>query len=161
MSGGFLQQYDTPLAIYNRPRNLFVARFIGSPSMNLLAGRLSDDGGTRQLELGPLGQVPVADAALAAQCARAEQPEIVLGIRPEDLALGPRNGAGGGLDLTVSFVERIASRTIVHFGVGEQVLKAVTRNTTRVEVGEPLTVTMKPEACRLFDAASQLAVAGA
>ena len=159
MDHGVLQQYDTPLRIYNQPRNLFVARFIGSPSMNLLSCRLITESDSASLDFGPLGRILVTGEVLPAQCAQAKTPEVIIGVRPEDITLRPGHDRSDGLAMTVSFVERIASRSIVHLREGKQVVKAVERNNYRVELGEPMTVTITPDACRLFDAISGLAIA--
>jgi multiple sugar transport system ATP-binding protein len=97
--GGVLQQYDTPRALYDRPANLFVATFIGSPSMNLYEAGLSADGtagaadraavvlGSQRLDL---------PAQVAAQVAAYQGRKIVVGIRPEDLVLSGGAGSGTG-----------------------------------------------------------------
>jgi multiple sugar transport system ATP-binding protein len=90
--GGVLQQYDTPRALYDRPANLFVATFIGSPSMNLYEGGLSAGSrpavvlGSQRLDL---------PAPVAARVAAYQGRKVVVGIRPEDLVL-PGLGAGAG-----------------------------------------------------------------
>ncbi|GAB11491.1 putative ABC transporter ATP-binding protein, partial [Gordonia araii NBRC 100433] len=80
MRDGFVQQIGTPDELYRHPANLFVAGFIGSPSMNLLPGRLGPDGVTTDL-----GPVQLPDAARVEANARRENSDgsVVLGIRPE------------------------------------------------------------------------------
>jgi multiple sugar transport system ATP-binding protein len=73
MRAGLIQQVDTPAALYERPGNLFVAGFIGSPSMNFLPGRVEDGGVTT-----PIGRLP-----LAAGRTDANVRELIVGIRPE------------------------------------------------------------------------------
>jgi multiple sugar transport system ATP-binding protein len=101
--GGLLQQYDTPRALYDRPANLFVATFIGSPSMNLYEAGLSADGSSGNRPAVVLGSqrldLPVQ---VAARVAAYQGRKVVVGIRPEDLILptgaGPvPAGAGTGL----------------------------------------------------------------
>ena len=82
MSGGRLQQVDTPDALYESPATLFVATFIGSPKMNILRGRLTTatDG---SVSVGALGlSIPVDPARLLTHGSR----EVLLGIRPEDVS---------------------------------------------------------------------------
>jgi multiple sugar transport system ATP-binding protein len=121
--GGVLQQYDTPRALYDRPANLFVATFIGSPSMNLYEAGLSADGpagkpavvlGSQRLDL---------PAQVAARVAAYQGRKIVVGIRPEDLLLPDGEGAAGtglagtGLAADVRLVEMLGSEQHVYFSI--------------------------------------------
>ena len=89
MDLGRLQQFGTPLEIYNRPRNLFVAKFMGSPAMNLMPGRLGETNGATTLDFAEGGAMTVTDDAMLAQCREAKQRHVVYGFRPEDVVLGP------------------------------------------------------------------------
>ena len=115
---GVLQQFGAPHEIYNAPANLFVAGFIGSPSMNVYEGVLAESG--EELHLGdqslllPAGLV--ADPALAAY----RGSKVVVGIRPEDLAdaaLAGRDAEGQGLVAAVELVEELGSEKYVHFRI--------------------------------------------
>lgn len=105
MDHGVLQQVGTPLEVYNRPANTFVARFLGAPGMNLLPGRAVQDGGLR-IDLGPLGMTPPLPGPLPAR------PEVTYGFRPEEVTLDESSP----LRLPVTMVERIGARNIVHLG---------------------------------------------
>jgi multiple sugar transport system ATP-binding protein len=96
--GGVLQQYDTPRALYDRPANLFVATFIGSPSMNLYEGGLSASGSAGSRPAVVLGSQRLdLPAPVAVRVAAYQGRKVVVGIRPEDLVLpGPGAGAGAG-----------------------------------------------------------------
>ena len=104
-SAGRLMQYDTPRALYHAPANLFVAGFIGSPAMNLIAG-VRVDGGVR---IGPL----VLDVS---PCDPARMPgfgaPVILGIRPEHLRWLPP-GADGAIPARVELVERLEPESYV------------------------------------------------
>jgi multiple sugar transport system ATP-binding protein len=124
--GGVLQQYDTPRSLYDRPANLFVATFIGSPSMNLYEGGLSAGSrpavvlGSQRLDL---------PAPVAARVAAYQGRKVVVGIRPEDLVLpgagagagagvGAGVGAGGpGLAADVRLIEVLGSEEHVYFSI--------------------------------------------
>ena len=92
MDHGVLQQTGTPLQIYNNPANLFVARFIGAPGMNLLQGRPVTTATGLAVDLGPLGLTP--DLALNTQAAAAARAtgEVIYGFRPEQTAHGGTRG---------------------------------------------------------------------
>jgi multiple sugar transport system ATP-binding protein len=100
LKDGLLVQVGRPRELYDRPRTLFVAGFIGSPAMNLFTLPVTD-GGVR------LGEqvVPVAREALG----RAGAAEVVLGVRPEDLEVG-----GVGLPLEVDVVEELGADAYVY-----------------------------------------------
>ena len=153
MDHGVLQQVGTPLEIYNNPANLFVARFIGSPGMNLLRGRPVDTAAGIAVDLGPLGLTPVLAPAQAA-AARQAPGEVIYGFRPEQVT------AGQGMAMPVNFVERIGSRTILHLGQGSDVAKVVLENDAGFTAGKMLDFAPLPDAVRLFDADSGLALKG-
>jgi multiple sugar transport system ATP-binding protein len=95
LHGGLLQQYGTPRELYARPANLFVARFIGSPEMNLYEAALDPSGtltlGSQRLDLGPL---PAQLAPVAGPGGR----KVIVGVRPSDLTLDTGDWGGGSRD---------------------------------------------------------------
>jgi multiple sugar transport system ATP-binding protein len=114
MREGHLEQCDSPQGLYDRPANLFVAGFMGSPSMNFALGRLERAGDGLDLVLGSQRlRLPahVPDAVLA----RGGQP-VVVGVRPEALSSAPGDGDGDGhvLDAQVELVESLGSDLLVH-----------------------------------------------
>jgi multiple sugar transport system ATP-binding protein len=104
LSAGTLQQYGPPQELYTRPVNLFVARFIGSPEMNLYEAAVDESGalvlGSQRIDLGQLPQAAMS-AVIPGQ-------PVIVGIRPEDLALCP-DGTPGALVAGVRAVERLGS----------------------------------------------------
>jgi multiple sugar transport system ATP-binding protein len=121
MRKGELQQVDAPQTLYDRPVNIFVAGFIGSPAMNLLEGTLSRSDGDLVVELGdqhlPLDRETVA---LRPALSRFEGRTVVVGIRPEDLedpALLSDAPDGARLRGRVRLTEALGSEVLVHFNV--------------------------------------------
>ncbi|HEY7068486.1 MAG TPA: sn-glycerol-3-phosphate ABC transporter ATP-binding protein UgpC [Acidimicrobiales bacterium] len=110
---GRLQQVDTPQRLYDEPVNQFVATFIGSPAMNLLAGTVSDGG--RALRVG--GQrLALDEAVVAAHPALGSldgQP-VAVGIRPESFSDEPGAPAERVIEATVDLVESLGAETVVH-----------------------------------------------
>ncbi|GAA0662207.1 sn-glycerol-3-phosphate ABC transporter ATP-binding protein UgpC [Streptomyces thermocarboxydovorans] len=112
MRQGVVQQVGTPAELYDHPRNLFVAGFIGSPAMNFVhatleAGRLRT----------PLGELPLPDAARQALERQKAPREMILGLRPEafeDIALAPDTG-GPTVTATVDVLESLGSDAYVYF----------------------------------------------
>jgi multiple sugar transport system ATP-binding protein len=121
MRGGLLQQVDTPQVLYERPRNLFVAEFIGSPAMNLVLAELVGEDGRLSARIGDQ-RVRLADTAttrhpgLAAFSGR----QVVLGIRPEDMedaSLAGRDSTDRRLSVVCDIREDMGSEVYVHFNV--------------------------------------------
>lgn len=153
MDHGVLQQVGTPLEVYNNPANVFVARFIGAPGMNLLKGKPAESDRGVVIDLGPLGVTPPLPDDLASAL-RGARGDVLYGFRPEQAMLVE----SGGISLPVSFVERIGARTIVHLGQGENAVKAVFDNDVGLSVGHAATIAPIAQSVRIFDAASGVAV---
>jgi multiple sugar transport system ATP-binding protein len=144
-----LQQADTPRALYERPANVFVAGFIGSPAMNLRRARLSSDG----LHLGQT-LVPVPEAALAGARAAGGE-EIVFGVRPEAAHVTDA-GAPGALSLTVSLVEELGADAYVYGTLdsdasGERPWVVRSAGRTAPRIGDHVGVTVDGADAHLFD----------
>jgi mannitol 2-dehydrogenase len=124
MSGGLLQQCDSPQAVYDYPANLFVAGFMGSPPMNLFQVGVGE--GARSLRVGSQTlELPQSVRDAVPDLAGYAGQEVVLGVRPEDLATLPDETADGGLMLTgsVELVEALGSEQLVHFTTDAQAIE--------------------------------------
>ena len=140
MSKGVIQQLAAPEAVYNDPANMFVAGFIGSPSMNLLRGGLR--GGTFQ---GQGVEVPGLGGGT--------RPNVVLGIRPEDLAV---TAAGAGtLSAPVYSFELTGESVLVTLTIGDQQICARGDRHFRCAIGDVVGVRFDPARAYLFDAGSE------
>jgi multiple sugar transport system ATP-binding protein len=116
MNGGEVQQCDAPQRLYDAPVNLFVASFIGSPSMNLYDATLEEGGaglavGSQRIELP--GAVHTAHPALAGYAGR----QIVIGLRPEHLTATSDEAEGATLLGEVDLVEALGNELHVHFTI--------------------------------------------
>ena len=117
MKDGEIQQIDTPMALYRRPANLFVAGFLGSPAMNLLPGTLLHEG-RLWWQLADGARLPLPDGSLDPGLAGRE---LLLGVRPEHLR---RTSEGEGVEAGVEVVEPVGSEVHVHLRLGTQPLVA-------------------------------------
>jgi alpha-glucoside transport system ATP-binding protein len=108
LHGGDIEQVGTPLELYERPANTFVARFIGSPAMNMLDARVVAAGAETGVEVAGGGRTGVPIASQAADMGRA----VKLGVRPEDLV--PTDGAAL-FQGEVSIVEALGETTLLYF----------------------------------------------
>jgi multiple sugar transport system ATP-binding protein len=135
---GVIQQIDSPMQIYERPVNLFVAGFLGNPAMNFFRGRLRDgvlEGNGVQLRL------PTVKAA-AGQ-------EIVAGVRPEDLHVVAGDGSLTG---TVELLESVGSEAFIHATSGGWKLIARSSPYNLPAVGARITLQPAPDRMHFFDA---------
>ncbi len=143
LNNGVIEQVGTPLDLYDRPVNMFVAGFIGSPAMNLLKGTIRLNGGASFVTEGgvtlPLKTVPQGADGRAA----------VYGIRPEHFVL---SGSGG--EAEVSVIEPTGSETQVFAKLGRDKVVGVFRERIAVAPGSKLPMVPNPEAVHLFDAAT-------
>jgi multiple sugar transport system ATP-binding protein len=114
---GVLQQVDRPQVLYDRPANLFVAGFIGSPAMNLVEADLASENGTLTVRFGPHElEVPAGSAASRPQLQRYAGRRVVLGIRPEDIGHGDP-AQGSYLDVPIDIREDMGAEIFLHFPV--------------------------------------------
>ena len=154
LHGGKLQQVGAPLEVYERPANLFVAAFIGSPPMNFVRATVKD-GGAR-LQAGAFS-LPVPGALRTAAAALDGRP-VVLGIRPENV-LAPGRAAPGGaaapVEATVDIVETLGDEVVVHSRAGDDVLVFKEDPHRTPEIGARVTVQVDLGALHLFDAATE------
>ncbi|MGD0742844.1 MAG: sn-glycerol-3-phosphate ABC transporter ATP-binding protein UgpC [Acidimicrobiales bacterium] len=118
LSGGVLQQCDSPQALYDNPTNLFVAGFMGSPAMNLYEAAIGE--GASTVLIGSQ-KLPISEAALSARprLRSYANKSVVVGIRPEDLpVLATDNSASAPVATfvgDVEWVEALGSEQLVHF----------------------------------------------
>jgi multiple sugar transport system ATP-binding protein len=145
MRDGIVEQRGKPLELYDRPANLFVAGFIGSPAMNFLPGRFHTN------ESGPHVHVGDVIVPVPRRTTAVEGESVVLGVRPEHLTLG--SGAQG-LGAMVAVVEPTGADTLVFAKVGDTEVTAVFRERHDFRPGE--SIRLVPDAARthLFDAQS-------
>ncbi len=137
MRDGLLQQVAKPQELYDRPRNLFVAEFIGSPAMNLVGIDLARSNGGVVAKFGD-DTFEVDEQVLARRpgLMNFEGKRLILGIRPEDLedaAFASAAPPGRRLSATVDIREDMGSEVFIHFGVAG---KAVRGADVRAAVGE-------------------------
>ncbi len=161
MSEGRLQQVASPEALYAQPANTFVARFLGSPGMNLMDGMLVESGtSAAAAEAGGRGALSVAFAGASvplppavAAAVRGAGPEVVLGLRPEALHLSE----DGAIGATVVIVELLGAEThvICHTDTGATVIVRQSASEAKPKIGEAVRIAVDPDPAsyHLFDPA--------
>jgi multiple sugar transport system ATP-binding protein len=120
LNAGIIQQLGTPQELYDTPANLFVAGFIGSPSMDFFEGRLHKDGSSASVVIGSGGeastlQLTDSSAEQVSGQATSEGRPVVVGIRPEDFHLAGGDGAADGtMTGTVDVVEFLGNEQLIY-----------------------------------------------
>ncbi len=150
LQAGQIEQVGSPLELYERPRNLFVAGFIGSPRMNTIPGRIATviDGAARlELPGGAITHVQLNGTRLAPG-------PVLLGVRPEHITVDNTGPPGMGLAGTVTLAEHLGAETILHIEMAHgPVLVARVDGRAPQRIGQPVTLTLDPRFCHLFDPA--------
>ncbi|MCR9136989.1 MAG: sn-glycerol-3-phosphate ABC transporter ATP-binding protein UgpC [Alphaproteobacteria bacterium] len=142
MRGGHVEQIGSPLDLYDRPVNMFVAGFIGSPAMNFVPASVRD-----------ASVMTTSGAEIGTQEGVESVGEAIAGIRPEDLRLSDT-----GQEATVSLIEPTGSETQVTLRTMDGNLILTTRDRLDLDVGQAVHVMAAPGKTHLFDAKSETAL---
>ena len=161
----FDEQVDTPLALYDRPANRFVAGFIGSPAMNFVEGAIADPPATVDERgkgeeawfVATDGSIAVPWSAKGVRPARGVR--LLFGVRPEDVAVAPMSDAAATardnalvtVPARVDLAEPLGNETFVHTTVGSHVLTARSTSRELPEVGASVRLTIDPARGHWFD----------
>lgn len=140
---GAIEQVGSPRLLYERPANIFVAQFLGTPRMNIFAAAV-DDGGRAKLADGRSIALPALATPLAAGT------PVSIGIRPEDIGIG---AAPVALAYTISFVERLGGLATVHLDAGDggETIACQLRDDGSLREGDQIMAAMPPHRLHLFD----------
>jgi len=151
MRDGRLQQFDTPMNIYNRPANRFVAEFIGAPAMNFIAGRIDREA---QMFIASGVALPLSPAQLERlqTCERA-----TLGLRPEHIHVATE-ARDGWLQAVVYVTELMGNETIVFLRLGEEKLIARAAADFRAAMESCVWIRLDMDRADFFDAESSVAL---
>jgi multiple sugar transport system ATP-binding protein len=144
LDGGRLQQVGAPAHVYEHPANLFVARFLGSPPMNVVEACVN----------GATVEAPGIRVALNGRPPESGR-RVMLGFRPENVSIAPSPPRDTGLDLGLHGVlelsEHVGHERLWHLRVGERLLAVRPAATDTASKGEGIRVIVEPAAVRLFD----------
>jgi multiple sugar transport system ATP-binding protein len=176
LNAGVLQQLDEPQVLYDSPDNLFVAGFMGSPAMNLYEATVSPD--LTSLKLGSQAlELPASIVAQRPALRGYADKKVVVGIRPEHLALANGVAAGHTLSVDTALVEALGSEQLLHFNIDARRLHApgideeaevgeavagigVARIAPdgKISVGERVQLAVRTDFLHLFDPATGMAI---
>jgi multiple sugar transport system ATP-binding protein len=145
MHDGVIEQIGTPLELYDRPENLFVAQFIGSPAMNVVQGTLRRTNGAAHVESTDGIRWPVGAGA------GTDGQAVTYGVRPDHLELAAE---AHGVPGEIVVVEPTGSETELVVRIGEAQVVVEARGRATVRPGDRVTFTVNPAHVHLFDQAS-------
>ena len=154
MNHGEVQQFAPPDEVYNRPANLFVARFLGTPPMNTVRATLAAEGDTLVAVVGDMARLPLKGQSAAARPYVGR--EVFLGIRPECLT----DRAGGvPFEAEVEMSEPTGAETLVLLRAGNERLRARVAPDARLALGQPATFSVDTRTACLFDPETERLIA--
>lgn len=159
MKDGVVQQVDSPLNLYEKPANLFVAGFIGSPAMNFLEAKLAQQNGKLVVD-GTVFQAEVPQELAPRLSALAGRP-IIFGIRPEDIhdrALRPDAKDGAIIRAAVDVHEPLGSDIILYLTAGEHTFVARVDAHSQARMGQNTEVVMNMKKMHVFNAETHEAI---
>jgi sn-glycerol 3-phosphate transport system ATP-binding protein len=149
LNAGYVEQLGTPIELYQRPASLFVAGFIGSPSMNFADAKIDAEG--KNVTISGQAALPLGNGGMPNHAGK----DVTLGIRPEHLELA--RDEAGAVPLIASMIEHLGADTLIHGHFGE----SKSRLTVRIEgiqyinPGDVLPIRVSPDHLHLFDPATE------
>ena len=156
MSGGVLQQYDSPAEVFGHPRNTFVAGFVGSPAMSLIPLDVATEDGAAVLR-GPQGWTLRLDPENARKAQRSSTPKVILGARHSTLTLH-KSAAPGAVPGKVYTVEPTGDVTFVQVYLGDHIVIVSLEPNVAVRADEPVWIEFDQARLHLFDGETQQAL---
>ena len=153
MKDGALQQVGTPQEVYEKPRNVFVANFVGTPAMSFINASIADGGTTLAATKYRLA-VP---ASLRSLTNGKEGLKVVVGVRPENVLDAARGGRGetAKVNAEIEIVEPLGHEVIVHGRVGDDVIVAKIEPHRAPKMGSRFDLVIELDFLHLFDAATE------
>jgi multiple sugar transport system ATP-binding protein len=159
MKDGVIQQVATPLELYDRPCNKFVAGFIGTPPMNFVNGKIvkNEEAGLKFVSDGTGFEMNIP-ASMKSTLTNYEDKEVILGVRPEDLTVRNVDDMEnlGVVPAQVEVVEPMGSETIIYVLSGQHSLVSRIDAHEKTAPGNYIKLTLIPEKCHFFDAVTEL-----
>ncbi len=148
MQGGFIEQVGAPLELYDNPRNMFVAGFIGSPSMNFIHGKVTADGAPGlTLDNGDKIPLPGVPSGVSGQ-------DVILGVRPEHIEIDMSNG----FPAEILAVEPTGSETHVLVQIGNTKVTCLFKHRIAMTVGDTIKLSFAGAPLHFFDPNTELRI---
>ncbi|MEX1187558.1 MAG: sn-glycerol-3-phosphate ABC transporter ATP-binding protein UgpC [Gemmatimonadaceae bacterium] len=153
MDKGHVMQIDTPLNLYERPDNRFVAGFIGNPAMNFTTGTVAGGDEPRFIAEGGAWQTALP-RHLASRLGSVSGGTVIMGVRPEDVSVVPDARNGATIEARLDLAESLGNEVFVYARAGEQDIVARVSPQPMPPLGSPITLAIDMEKAHFFDPAS-------
>jgi len=156
---GVLQQLDTPQNLYDKPNNLFVAGFIGSPAMNFFPGKLKKDGNKLMVDTGDFSVAIPAKHAKTYEAHTGK--DIVFGIRPEnihDAEFIPTGIDAEKVSVKVDVTELMGNEIFLYLVSGKNTFVARVDPRSKLRLGQEANMVMDMDSIHIFDSATEMAI---
>lgn len=158
MNQGVIQQIGTPADVYNHPKNLFVAGFVGSPTMNFLDCAYVQDAGVPKLVVGNNDFTITLPDKVRLQIERSNASrELIMGIRAEDIFIVDEPSPDS-IEAEVYIVEPLGSENIIDLKIGDNIIKAKTLPTFMPPVGQSVNVCFNKDRIHIFDKLTEMSL---
>jgi len=148
MNDGSLEQIGTPVELYHNPRNTFVAKFIGSPPMNMLDGTLVEKNGDIAIDLGFF--VYGLSGRMKELTKKVKMLKVALGVRPEEIAI-MKEGTKNSFEAKVVYMELVGKESNVHLEAAGNPFIAIRTSTQDLKVGSKVWVSFDEQKIHIFD----------
>lgn len=148
LNHGHIEQVGAPLDLYDRPANLFVARFIGSPAMNLFEGVIARQDGRTYVDLGDSNSI-----ALSGDVRAVSGSQVICGVRPEHFQISAQESA---LHMNVAVIEATGAESHLHGSIGRHQATLVLRGRHSAKRNDMIPLAVVASEVHLFDAQSGL-----
>ncbi len=157
MNRGELMQVSTPKQLYNSPENLFVAGFIGQPSMNMIECELKEKNNNYFLDASAFTyNIDVKTAHLVKD--KSSTSHLVLGVRPEDIKVSHQKAFRDSLRGDISLIEPLGNRTIFHLKVGDIILRSLIHKTVLHTTSKSVWFGFNKDKIHIFDKKSKTVI---
>ena len=154
MKDGLIQQLGRPDEVYDYPINVFVAGFLGSPTMNFIRCQLDEKANDSYIKTGDF-EIKLTDKQLSKIKKAASSKDLIMGIRPEDIRV---ESQGCTIDCDIEVIENMGSSSIIYFRVGgERIVATTERVSTDVSASEGCKIGFNPDKLHVFDGKTEKA----
>jgi len=157
MPAGCIQQMDRPFELFAHPNSVFVAGFIGSPLMNLIDCSLVDSNGEGYLDSRTF-RIFLDRPMLEQVRGEASSNKLIIGIRPEHLTIGSREGGRTLATGEIYIVEPLGTETIVDVRIGEDIIKVKEESGYTIDAGSKVQIAHDPQKIYIFDQKTEAAL---
>lgn len=154
MKDGFIQQVDTPQTLYEKPNNLFIAGFIGSPQMNFIQALVGKSEEEVQLKFGNSSIMLPKEKARLLEDKDYIGKEVIMGIRPENIhdeEIYQDSLAGCAVEARVEVIEMLGSETLLHVKIEASDFAVKVNPKKLVKVGDTIKLALAPDKVHIFD----------